>query len=202
MRINSIHRFLIISVSSILLFTSILFAQDEKTVETGWTKNRWTVLGGYGVTHRGFSTTRTLVKTVDLMISRGQFYSEEIGKSWYRGRHEIAIEIPFHLAVSPETALMTGVNLLGYWNMTAFSETFVPYLMAGGGLLYTDLDVPELTSKFNGNYQAGAGFHYFINKDTSIDFNYRYHHISNAGTNKPNDPLNSSKILIGISFFQ
>lgn len=202
MRINTIHRFLIISVSSIFFFTSIVFAQDEKTVEIGWTKSRWTVLGGYGVTHPGFSRTRTVVETVDLMLSRGQFFTEEIGKSWYRGRHEIAIEIPFHLVVNPETTLMAGINLLGYWNMTAFSEKIVPYLLAGGGLIYTELDVPELGSKLNGNYQAGVGFHYFINKDTSIDFNYRYHHISNAGTAEPNDPLNSSKILMGISFFR
>jgi hypothetical protein len=35
----------------------------------------------------------------------------------------------------------------------------------------------------------------------AIDLTARYHHISNAGTAHPNVPLNSSKILIGISRF-
>lgn len=202
MRINNTYRFLITSALSVFLFTSIALSEDEKSADTGWAKSHWTILGGYGVTHPGFGNTRTVVETVDLMLSRGRFFTEETGRSWYRGRHEIILEIPFHLVVRPETTLMTGVTLLGCWNITAVSEKFIPYLIAGGGLIYTELNAPELGSKLNGNYQAGAGFHYFIAKDTSIDFNYRYHHISNAGTAKPNDPLNSSKALIGVSFFQ
>jgi hypothetical protein len=30
---------------------------------------------------------------------------------------------------------------------------------------------------------------------------YRYHHVSNAGTAEPNEPLNSSKCLIGVTFY-
>lgn len=202
MRINNIYRLFIASALSVFLFASIAFSEDEKTADIGWAKSHWTVLGGYGVTHPGVGNTRTVVETVDLMLSRGHFITEETGRSWYKGRHEIILEIPFHLVVCPETAFMTGITLLGCWNITAFSEKFIPYLMAGGGLIYTDLNVPELGSKLNGNYQAGAGLRYFIKKDASIDFNYRYHHISNAGTAKPNDPLNSSKILIGVSVFQ
>jgi lipid A 3-O-deacylase len=35
----------------------------------------------------------------------------------------------------------------------------------------------------------------------ALDFNARYHHISNAGTASPNMPLNGSKLLLGISHF-
>lgn len=202
MCINNTYRFLITSALSVFFFASIALSEDEKGAGLGWAKDHWTVLGGYGITHPGFGNTRTVVETVDLMLSRGHFFTEEIGRSWYRGRHELILEIPFNLVVRPETTLMTGITLLGCWNLTAVSEKFIPYFIAGGGLIYTELDAPELGSKLNGNYQAGAGFHYFISKDTSIDFSYRYHHISNAGTAKPNDPLNSSKILIGVSVFQ
>jgi hypothetical protein len=30
---------------------------------------------------------------------------------------------------------------------------------------------------------------------------YRYHHVSNANTAEPNEPLNSSKILLGVVKF-
>lgn len=187
---------------SIFFFASIAFSQDdEKIFELEKTKGHWTILGGYGVTHPGFAKTRSTVETVDLMLSRGTFITKEIGSSWYKGRHEIIVEIPFHIVVHPETTLMTGINLLGSWNATV-SEKVVLYFLAGGGFIYTRLNVPELGSKLNGNYQAGVGLHYFIAKNTSIDINYRYHHISNAGTANPNDPLNSSKMLIGISFFK
>jgi hypothetical protein len=43
---------------------------------------------------------------------------------------------------------------------------------------------------------------YFIRKDLAISLEYRYHHISNAGAATPNEPLNSSKILLGVSVFR
>lgn len=199
---NSINcRLFVILVFSIFFFISETCAEENNVAGLRDATSQWSVLGGYGVTHRGFKNTRSKVETIDLVLRRGYFFTEEIGRSWYKGRHEWIFEIPVHYVTNPETAIMTGINLLGCWNLTS-SEKIVPYLFAGGGLLYTNLNVPELGAEFNGNYQAGAGIHYFITRDTSIEFNYRYHHISNAGTAKPNDPLNSSKILLGISFFQ
>lgn len=195
------HRISFILAILILSFPFVTFAQEKKELSFANATSHWSYLGGYGVTHRGFKNTRTKVETIDLVVRRGYFFTEEIGRSWYKGRHELILEIPFHYVTNPETAIMTGVNLLGCWNLTS-SKKIVPYLFAGGGLLYTNLNVPELGAKFNGNYQAGAGLHYFIMRNTSIEFNYRYHHISNAGTAKPNDPLNSSKVMVGISFFR
>ena len=158
-------------------------------------------MGGYGVTHPGLGDTKTRVETADFILQYGYFLSEEAGKSWYRGRHEMLIEVPFYMVMHPETAIITGLNFLACWNFTA-SKKIIPYISAGGGPIYTNLDIPGLGSEFNGNYQAGAGFHYLIKKNMTVDFNYRFHHISNAGTAEPNEPLNSSKILFGISFFQ
>jgi hypothetical protein len=36
----------------------------------------------------------------------------------------------------------------------------------------------------------------------ALNLEYRYHHVSNANTAAPNEPLNSSKILVGISIFR
>lgn len=195
------HRISFILVMLILSFPFVTFAQEEKELSFANAKSHWTFFSGYGVTHKGLGDTRTRVETVDFILQYGYFLSEEVGKSWYRGRHEILIEIPVRTVVNPKTALITGINFLACWNFTA-SERIMPYVFAGGGPVYTNLDISGLGSEFNGNYQAGLGFHYFMRGNTSINLNYRLHHISNAGTAKPNEPLNSSMILLGISFFQ
>jgi lipid A 3-O-deacylase len=184
----------------LLIFIPLTFA-EEPDLGAGKATGHWTVSGGFGTTHPGFGATESRVETVDVILSYGHFLSEEIGRSWYKGRHEILVELPLHLVVKPETTPMAGITFLASWTFTA-SKTITPYIFCGGGLLYTDLEVPELGKKLNGTHQAGAGFHYFFKKNTSLDLSYRFHHISNAGTGEPNGPLNSSKILFGISFFR
>ncbi len=199
---NNINcRLFVILVFLILFFVSETHAEEEKAVGLHNATSHWTFLGGYGATHPGFGDTRTKVENVDLILQYGYFLSEEVGKSWYRGRHEILIEIPFSAVYHPKSAIMTGMNFLACWDFTT-SEKIVPYVFAGGGFVYTNLNIPGLGTEFNGNYQGGLGLRYFIDKQTAIEFNYRLHHISNANTANPNEPLNSSKILFGISFFQ
>ncbi|HCC54377.1 MAG TPA: acyloxyacyl hydrolase, partial [Desulfobulbaceae bacterium] len=75
-----------------------------------------------------------------------------------------------------------------------------PYLFGGGGPVYSFADVPGMGSELNGNYQFGMGLSYRINPAHDFLFEMRYHHISNGGSEEPNDPLNSVKALFGITF--
>ena len=120
--------------------------------------------------------------------------------SWHQGRHELLVELPVHLVVDPRTAIMTGGYLLGSWKFTG-GDFWFPNLLAGGGILYTNLDLPTMGSSLNFSYQGGVGVQYRLNNDLFLIGENRYHHISNAGTARPNEPLNSSKFLVGISRF-
>jgi hypothetical protein len=184
-----------------LLFIHSAFAQERDHHGLLDARYHWTFLGGYGITHKGFGATETRVESTDMILQYGYLITEERGKSWYKWRHELLIELPFYYVQHPESAIMTGINFLANWNFTA-SDKLVPYVSVGGGPMYTNLDIPGLGRELNGNYQAGVGIHYFIEKYMSIDINYRFHHISNASTADPNEPLNSSKILFGVSFFK
>ena len=164
-------------------------------------KNEYSFLTGYGITHRGFGDTQTQVQTFDTILRYGRFLSGDLGEGWYRVRHELLLELPLHLAVDHNDRVMTGGYILGYWKFTAPRE-FVPYLFAGGGVLYVDLGLPTMGSRLDFSYQGGTGIQYFIRKDTALNLEYRYHHVSNANTATPNEPLNSSKILVGISLFR
>jgi hypothetical protein len=174
-------------------------ARAETAVATA--DSECALLTGYGITHRGFGATRTQVQTWDVIARYGHFLSQEVGAgSWYQGRHELLVELPYHMAVDHDDRSMVGGYLLGSWKFTGL-ESIYPYVFAGGGILYVDVGLPTMGSKLDFSYQGGTGVQYFVRKDTALIAEYRYHHISNAGTASPNEPLNSSKFLVGISFF-
>jgi hypothetical protein len=192
------YRFLVFFLLINLFLVAAPYAGEQKPSDSNQSKDHWALLCGYGVTHPGLGDTRTRVEDVDLIFQYGHFLSEA-GRSWYKVRHKLLIEIPFYIVYHPESAIMTGINFLASWDFTA-SKEIIPYFFVGGGFMYTNLNVPELGTDYNGNYQGGIGIHYVIGDNTSIEINYRYHHISNADTAQPNDPLNSTKFLVGVSF--
>ncbi len=179
-----------------ILATTAIAAENVATADS-----ELAVLTGYGITHRGFGDTRTQVQTVDLIGRFGWFLSEEVGAgSWYQGRHELMTELPLHFVADPKTAVITGAYFLGSWKFTSLGPWF-PYAFAGGGVVYTNLNLPTMGSSLNFSYQGGTGLQYLLRSDLAIMGEYRYHHISNAGTATPNEPLNSSHFLMGVSKF-
>jgi len=167
------------------------------------TSAEYSFLTGYGITHRGFGQTRTQVQTVDFIGRFGYFLTDRLGDGWCRGQFEHIVELPLHLVVDPRTRIMTGANLLGSWKCTGLAdERLYPYFFAGGGVLFVDLGLPTMGSRLDFSYGGGTGVQYLYRRDLALSAEYRYHHISNASTAEPNEPLNSSKFLLGISLFR
>ncbi len=186
---------------SILPFIAAV-ARGEEPATITTAHNEYALLTGYGITHRYFGATRTQVQTWDAIARYGHFLSDEVGKGrWYQGRHELLVELPYHMAVDHNARSMTGGYIFGSWKFTGL-EGLAPYVFAGGGILFVDIGLPTMGTKLDFSYQGGTGLQYFIRQDTALTAEYRYHHISNAGTAAPNEPLNSSKVLIGVSFFR
>jgi lipid A 3-O-deacylase len=183
----------------VMLLSVFSFAADIPSVRTADTE--YAILSGYGITHRGFGATRTQVQTFDTIARFGYFLSGERGCGWLKGRHELLLELPLHLVVDPKVSPIVGGYILGSWKFTS-SKKWSPYLFAGGGILYVDLGLPTMGSRLDFSYQGGVGLQYFVCRDRAIGLEYRYHHISNAGTAEPNEPLNSSKILLSVSILK
>ncbi|MBC7963177.1 MAG: acyloxyacyl hydrolase, partial [Steroidobacteraceae bacterium] len=183
-------------ISSNLLIIAVLLLLFSVSAATAGNmsdaKSELALLTGYGISHRNFGATRTQVQTWDAIARYGYFLSDEVGQgSWYQGRHELLMEIPFHLAIDQGGRSMAGGYLLGSWKFTSL-EDLAPYVFAGGGVLFVDLGLPSMGTRLDFSYQGGTGLQYLIRKDVALMAEYRYHHISNAGTASPNEPLNSS----------
>ena len=97
-------------------------------------------------------------------------------------------------------ASFTPFNLKLNW--TAFHRV-VPYIELGGGVLFTNHDVPDGTNSVNFTPQAGVGMHIPIKSGSNRHFAValRYIHISNAGLSVPNPGLNTVLIKVSIGHF-
>lgn len=176
-------------------------ARGDDAVSPAAASHEWALLTGYGTSYPGLGETRTRVQTVNLIGRFGWFLSDEVGTgSWYQGRHELLVELPVHVVADPWAAVMTGGYLLGSWKFTSL-DRWLPYVFGGGGIVYTNLDLPTMGASLNFSYQGGAGVQYLLRRDLALLAEGRYHHVSNAGTAKPNEPLNSTLFLVGVTRF-
>ncbi|MFT5699133.1 MAG: lipid A 3-O-deacylase [Desulforhopalus sp.] len=163
------------------------------------TKDNWALIGGYGQSFPGWGETTQRVETIDFIPRYNHRIFDNIGSGWYRGFHSIFLELPVSIVVSPDDSSMVGANFLAAYTFTADLQ-WQPYLFGGGGPVYSFADVPGMGAELNGNYQFGIGMKYPWDQIHQLLFEVRYHHISNAGSEAPNDPLNSAKFLIGLTF--
>ncbi len=189
---------------AVLGFAAPSCAGDAEPSSVAAAKGEFAFLTGYGITHEGIGSTDNQVQTFDAILRFGRFLTDELGKgSWYQGRHEVMVELPLHVAVDHDGRIMTGAYLLGSYKLTGLAgRQLYPYVFGGGGVLYVDLGLPNMGSRLDFNYQGGGGVQYLVRKDMAIQAEYRYHHVSNANIATPNEALNSSKFLIGVSFYR
>lgn len=162
-------------------------------------QGRWSLLSGYGQSYPDWGQTTQRVETIDLIPRYNHVVFPELGAGWYKGFHSTLFEFPVSMIRSPETSAMVGVNFLAAYTFTA-DKLYQPYMFGGGGPVYIFSDIPGMGTRLNGNYQFGTGIEYFLNHQQHLLFEVRYHHISNAGTAAPNEPLNSLKFIMGITF--
>jgi len=162
-------------------------------------KDNWAIIGGYGQSVPGWGQTTQRVQTFDFIPRYNHLIFDDIGSGWYRGFHSLLLELPISLIVSPDVSAMLAMNFLASYTFTA-SQRWRPYLLGGGGPVYSFADIPGMGADLNGNYQFGIGLKYDMDKKNKLLFEIRYHHISNAGSKEPNEPLNSFKLLLGITF--
>lgn len=119
---------------------------------------------------------------------------------WYRGSFDLIVEGEFIRGFEPNDGFSAGVNFMVRYNLLSWKR-FVPYAEVGTGIGYLDFDLVDQEDGIIFYPQVGLGFHYFLTELFSVDTSLRFHHMSNAGTNQPNNGIHSGLALLGATFY-
>jgi Lipid A 3-O-deacylase (PagL) len=176
-------------------FASSARAQDGP--ETGGNEVEIWTAGGHGT--NGI-TQHTGVWTAGFRY--GWVITEPHGPGFLRGRFEYAVDaVPVFVVFQPSnTAYGAAVNPFALvWDFDSHGRV-IPYIDLGGGVLFTNTQVPAGTSRINFTTAGAVGLHFLAGKKTwSADV--RFMHISNAGLETPNPGINIVQLRLGLGWF-
>jgi lipid A 3-O-deacylase len=176
---------------ALLLMSTVAWAQNRpedggREVQV-WTGGGPSVPGG---------TSDTSVWNVGLRY--GWILTRPHGPGFLKGRFEYAVDVVpvFTVFQRYNTAYGAGFNPLGLkWDFAARGR-IEPYLELGGGVLFTNHQVPIGTSAVNFTPSAALGMHLLDDK-YAFSVELRYLHISNAGLSSPNPGINTLEVRVG-----
>jgi Lipid A 3-O-deacylase (PagL). len=134
---------------------------------------------------------RTKVTMYQLLPRWGRFKDD---------RQEFIWELPITYFSKPETAYAAGLSLMYRYHFSS-NRRFAPFVEAGSGFVFTNLDdkIDELTGGFQFSPQAGIGIRSALSPSSDLIVSARWFHLSNAGTRTPNVGLNNYMITAGYS---
>ena len=124
------------------------------------------------------------------------------GPGFLRGRFEYAVDaVPVFVLFQPtNTAYGAAIDPFALiWNLDTRGR-IVPYIELGGGVLFTNTQAPEGTSRINFTSASGVGVHYFRGK-YAWTADVRFMHISNAGLQPLNPGINTVQLRLGVGWF-
>ena len=158
--------------------------------------------GAYGVQfdledNRDFSA----IEAWDAGVRFGLLPFETIGKSTpVYGSLEVGLEPLYQRYVEPQRRFWAGLAAVLRYHFLAVGRV-VPYAELGGSAGGTDLNLPEIRSSFAFLIFGGGGASVFINDGAAAYAGYRWQHVSNGNTSRPNRGFESNVAVVGFSFF-
>jgi hypothetical protein len=177
-------------------FASPVRAQDGPET-SGNEVEIWTT-GGHGT--NGI-TQHTGVWTAGLRY--GWVITEPRGPGVLRGRFEYAVDaVPVFVLFQPSnTAYGAAINPFALiWDFDTHGRV-VPYIDLGGGVLFTNTQVPAGTSRINFTTSGAVGLH-FLARKLNWTADVRFMHISNAGLEAANPGINTVELRLGLGWFK
>jgi len=158
--------------------------------------------GGYGWQgNEEHLRSVTLVEFYDVGARFSLLPFEPLGRDrfWY-GALELGLEPLYQHYTTPKQAFWAGLSAVVRYHFLALGR-FVPYVEIAGSAGGTDLEIPEIKSAFAFLLFGGVGASVFVSDKTALYLGYRFQHVSNGDTSKPNRGFESSVVVGGVSFF-
>jgi lipid A 3-O-deacylase len=174
-------------------------AAQSPRAEAAPFQSEWMVGGGGGSSVGGGQ--RADHEQAFSAIEWGRIISGEHGPGVLRGRLEMAIEVtPVFRAFQSNVAEGAGFSpLIFRWNLREYGAIH-PFVEMAGGVVGTNHDVPEDTTRLNFTAHAGAGARLRVSGPWSVVVAYRFHHLSNGTTAPRNPGINSNVGYLGIAY--
>ena len=116
------------------------------------------------------------------------------------GAFEIGLQPIYQRYVTPQERFWAGLGAVMRYHFLALGR-FVPYVELAGAAGGTDLNVPEIRSDFAFLIFGGAGASVFFSDRAAAYAGYRWQHISNGNTSRPNRGIESNVAVLGLSLF-
>lgn len=126
------------------------------------------------------------------------------GDAFYAGSLTLGVEGALLVNAEPRSGVAGNASLLTRYHLlppVLRGGRLVPYLELSLGIGGLDFDLDQQDDGFNFFLQGGAGAQWLLTRRTALGAGWRYHHISNAGTRRPNIGINSHLFLLGLSVF-
>jgi Lipid A 3-O-deacylase (PagL) len=116
------------------------------------------------------------------------------------GSLEIGLEPLYQQYIEPKREYFAGLGLTFRYHFLGLGR-LVPYAELAGFAGGTNLKIAEIRSDFTFLLWGGLGLEYFVADRTALYAGYRYEHVSNGNTSKPNRGFESNAGVVGVSFF-
>jgi len=191
----------IISIVALLLAAAPAWAFDaEQTFKKGTF-----MLSGEGAYGWQFNSEHkrnaTYVELYDAGVRFSLLPLDTIARSSFLyGALEVGLEPLYQHYTTPKQAFWAGLAAVGRYHFLGLGRV-VPYAEVGGAAGGTDLKVREINSTFAFLVFGGLGASIFISNKTALYAGYRFQHVSNGNTSRPNRGFEAQIGVAGISFF-
>ena len=196
-------RFAVAAAVAVLVLTGSARA-DELNSKDIITKSNYEVgyLVGYGWAMDRLKQAPQIENAVFAPSLAVPLTTREMGDSFYRGIIQYQCEAVVGAITKPKVKAEIGLSVIGFkYNFTALESRWSPYATFGFGGIYEPIGHDVQGTDWNFLLQTGFGIQCFMSEMTAVNVQYRYRHIYNANIKAPNSSINSSFILVGVSFF-
>lgn len=118
----------------------------------------------------------------------------------HKGTLSFYLEPQINPVFNPETEIEFGVGA-GFQYMYPVMEPFSLYVLASTGPHYISVKTEDQASGFAFANYLGTGLYLHLIKNAALNIGYRYRHVSNANTKKPNSGIDTHLGIVGFSLF-
>ena len=116
------------------------------------------------------------------------------------GALEVGLGPLYQRYVEPQRRFWAGLSAVARYHFLSVGR-FVPYVELAGSAGGTDLELPEIRSAFAFLIFGGAGASVFLTDHAAAYAGYRWQHVSNGNTSRPNRGFESHVAVLGLSLF-